>query len=917
MKNTYKAVLSFKGIDNLENARYIYGKLIKSDIDCYFDYENPNEILELGLKKATEDIYGKNSIYKIILLSNGYFTENSATLMEWNAINNYLKKCQDNNEKVILCSSIKLKFILENPFFSIYYSNIEKLCDALIDIITKDKECFYRYSKNNLNLMQDSDYLETLNKEFAKGTSFALSGPSGTGKTEFIKSIVRYSSFLKNYKAPIIYYNFDSDLVSQEWLVKDILISCKEKKDNEKALPFNLSKEYTLSEFGKKNQQYSNINMDIFNINIDKEYYVEAFSNYIDWLIKNSPDKVYLIFDNIQRCSLMLNDRFFKFISAKTNIVIIFIISTSKILNNSKEIIELFSQDIKFYNLPIIDDTTIKNIIRVKSQIGDDNAINQIALLSKQESNYNLKYIELLITFYKKYNFEILTIFKSSDIFKSLSDSKFKILYIFYVAKKSIDLEIIQNILNYKVKDIEELIELKCLKIDNNSIVSIAHDSIYDLINQYLLSWKFDKLTKYQRELQQIISTKFTQNSKLNNRQKLLLLDIYSRLINFSDKSWYDSLGIFADYISLLSSEQAYHTIIKIYNIVSNYEINPFEYLGNNILALLLEAFVRTARIREGICIISKLNMKNEKMLLMEAKLFVQNYEYTKVIKLLTTQISGEINLEILAVLCNALLHKRNDAKVKEYIELASNISNKNDYYYILLRNTGHLFDVDTAIINIDSARQYFKNKSFENATCCNNLGLQYIRRYLKFNNIEDLNKAKELFSKAFDIFSKMNEPEIYQSTFNMSLIETINSKYDIALNYIKSSMSSLSTDLIFDRIKFEISANCLQMLSGKISPKDCIKILETYNLSLEKEFSNREIDCWLKYQINFNITTIKNFIDNRNSIINKVDFSKKYFFDLNGNNFTYDDEYGAYIQCPYNGKNITLLFATSPHWRY
>ena len=67
------------------------------------------------------------------------------------------------------------------------------------------------------------------------------------------------------------------------------------------------------------------------------------------------------------------------------------------------------------------------------------------------------------------------------------------------------------------------------------------------------------------------------------------------------------------------------------------------------------------------------------------------------------------------------------------------------EYHYIILRNSGHLFDFQTAYENISKALEYFQsiNNAFVESTCLNNIGILYLYKGLEPSNIQI---AKKLF---------------------------------------------------------------------------------------------------------------------------------------------------------------------------
>lgn len=209
-------------------------------------------------------------------------------------------------------------------------------------------------------------------------------------------------------------------------------------------------------------------------------------------------------------------------------------------------------------------------------------------------------------------------------------------------------------------------------------------------------------------------------------------------------------LGILEKYINILYSKFRYFQICQLYRDLSH-NIKD----GDKIALLfpicsiiqILDSFQKTSCFSEGLAISKQLSCFYN-MELYKAKFLLQSYHYQEAIDVLKNRLN---NYESWSIYLNALQHLRRDCEVKENIlSLNSNPNQYSDieYYYIILRNSGHLFEFDKAVANLQQALEYFQslNNKFVESTCLNNIGILYL--YTSYNS-EHISIARKYFNQA------------------------------------------------------------------------------------------------------------------------------------------------------------------------
>ena len=362
-------------------------------------------------------------------------------------------------------------------------------------------------------------------------------------------------------------------------------------------------------------------------------------------------------------------------------------------------------------------------------------------------------------------------------------------------------------------------------------------------------------------------------------------------------------MGIISKYITLLHSSCYYSQICNMYSKLDEiqFEAGIETILLFPLITILhiLDAHQKTSEFFKGLEIVNSVN-KYYNVNLYHAKFLLQTYNYTEALNVLSGK---KDNYEAWSIYLNTLQHLRKDDTV--YNEVCNIIDTKFkfediEYYYVILRNSGHLFEPSIARKNISSAFEYFqeKNNEFAMATCYNNLGLTYL--YENSYDIKSISEARKHFNNAKSIMHRLSSNEEYQSLFNIGLSYTCEKNYSVAINFYKKAKKLIKDGLSFDIYKLNCNIILCRFLNNEIGIDECRDSLLDNYVDIENV-----PDKWLKLQYDFNLHTLDNFDDKKNVM-------REYPY-YTGNM----ELYGLYLDITHGDSINRFLFAPSPHWRY
>lgn len=356
-------------------------------------------------------------------------------------------------------------------------------------------------------------------------------------------------------------------------------------------------------------------------------------------------------------------------------------------------------------------------------------------------------------------------------------------------------------------------------------------------------------------------------------------------------------LGVLEKYINILYTKFRYFQICQLYRNLSH-SIKD----GDKIALLfpicsiiqILDSFQKTSCFSEGLTISNQLSSFYN-MELYNAKFLLQSYHYQKAIDTLENRLN---NYESWSIYLNALQHLRRDYEVKDKVNsLLENQYQYSDieYYYIILRNSGHLYEFDKAIANLQKALEYFQNLSnkFVESTCLNNIGILYLYQSQNEGNIYT---ARKYFKQARKIMHQLKSNEEYQSIVNIGVSYICEGNPKLALEYFECAQMIMPPSLAFDIVKLK----CNILICRYLINKEAIIYVREELLNLCSEAEDLP-DPWIKLLCIYNLYVLRD-----GDIVDLTSLQETYPGDIN--------LYGLILKTQDTKK---FMLGISPHWRY
>lgn len=626
------------------------------------------------------------------------------------------------------------------------------------------------------------------------------------------------------------------------------------------------------------------------------------FSEYLNYLGENSGLIIFI--DNIQYLPSNIVSEFYELVRHLENRIILF---TSYTLKNDMKITKKFidehklnssslSLDVKNITIEMFKDICQQNL-NPKEYLGMENRLEDFYGLVQ---NGNMREVDELIFQIKQKGVESITETPTLQGVKSLDNIKKDIVDLASLFPEGIKLSFIKKIVQYNQdctetqlhQSISNLCQMKYILIGENDTLRIEHEKISQASKINL-----ELAEEEERFVNLIHSCKKTFTDILyESVDDSDFVFCVNGLMEFEQQfNSLKHLGVIEKYIDILYKNFQYFQICQLYRNLSH-RVND----GNKIAFLfplhsivqILDSFQKTSNFTEGLEISHQLSVYYN-MELYTAKFLLQSYHYQMAINAIENRL---LNYESWSIYLNALQHLRRDDEVKDKIEyLLENPYKYPDieYYYIILRNSGHLFEFDKAIDNLQQSLEYFQNLQnvFVKSTCLNNIGILYL---YQDQSRENLSKARKYFKQAREIMSKINSNEEYQSIINIGVSYLCENNPEFALEYFESAQSILPTSLSFDIIKLKCNILICKYL---INAQD-ISTIRKGLLDLCSEAEELP-DPWIKLLCEYNLYILRN-----NGIPDHL--YENYPGNIN--------LYGLIIKNPHIDN---FMLGISPHWRY
>ncbi|HFR4093464.1 TPA: tetratricopeptide repeat protein, partial [Streptococcus suis] len=184
-----------------------------------------------------------------------------------------------------------------------------------------------------------------------------------------------------------------------------------------------------------------------------------------------------------------------------------------------------------------------------------------------------------------------------------------------------------------------------------------------------------------------------------------------------------------------------------------------------------------------GLAILNSLQQDNysKDLQLYYPRFQIQKYEFEEALKSLEKleNSSGTLLYKL-----NAYGHLGKDQDAIKLLNETMNSVEKDDFYYIILRNSAHYFPTKEATKNLELALDYFQRNEYQIpvATVYNNLGVVNIWDGQYDIALENINKAEK-------ILKKYDSNEIFEPYCNKSIIFLMNKNYQQSLEFINKSL--------------------------------------------------------------------------------------------------------------------------------
>lgn len=789
---------------------------------------------------------------------------------------------------------------------------------------------------NTLKHLERDEEIDIINyvEEHHNQGQIEILGFSGTGKTEIIKSsisIMHRGDFFDKYAiihfdasqlaencTDELFYNLliykllqksEPNEINQTYVSKkDAFLSFLEKSSYKEEVKNNAKRTLVTSlsllpTVGPLIYKLLNVTEDNTML---KEYQTNAyiFSEYLNYL---SLENGLLIFiDNIQYLSDKIVFDFYEIIRQLEGNVILF---TSYTLKDKEKITKKLLEKYKLNSENEIFE--IKNIsLSLFEKICKDNLSSKIYYDLSEQLDYfyelvqygNMREIDELIFQINQNGLESINDTPTLQGIKALDEIKKDIIDLTSMFPEGIKLSFIEQIVKYNhgcteaqlKQSISNLCKMRYILIGDNDTLKIEHEKITKASKENL---EFDAEEDRFVELIHSCTKVFTEIAYETIDDSDFVFCVKGLIGIEKQLNLIKHLGILEKYVNILYINYKFLQICQLYRNLSqstSYGSNISGLFPINSIIQILDAFQKTSNFSEGLEISNYLSSFYN-MDLYKSKFLLQSYHYQEAIDTIKPHLN---NYESWSIYLNALQHLRKDDEVRQNVRklIMHNIQYSDiEYYYIILRNSGHLFDFNDAIDNINQSLEYFIkiDNKFVESTCRNNIGILYLYHGDEPQNIHI---ARKYFLQAKKIMEQLRSNEEYQSNINIGVSYFCEGNYDLALEYFECAQKIVPDSLSFDRIKLECNILICKYIKSECSVDDTRKEL----LSLISKAEELP-DPWIKLLCTYNLLVL------RNGTISEWSKSLQ----------DYPGEINVYGLILKNKNLHNFMLGISPHWRY
>lgn len=727
---------------------------------------------------------------------------------------------------------------------------------------------------------------------------------SGSGKTELVKEA---SQRILNKKKDIyiLYLDVVNDKFISDDFFENLLKSSYYHTQFRRNICLSVPQKYSFSNYIKKNKMASLTLKHGFNFirslissvipnrsiidypweevatEVKEEIFEsDLFLRYFMNIAKKT--RVNIIIDNYQFLSEEIKVKFEDALNTVTKGISLTIINRT--INKSSYINEMGTLDkftLSVLNLTYLSEKECKNLLSTQIKDIDNAKLEQIWRLTKG----NYKEISLIINkISEDPTSEILSI---SDIYLNLSDIQRNILIISSIFPAGMTKDVVINYIKSIIEDkgeastaLNSLINAGFIYINGtaNDKVKISHESI---IRTILNQTEDSDLRIVTKNLKVYLERTIASMGK--SGELAYLIHCFVNISSIDELK--HNLDFIKELIEIEYKKNSYFYIVNL----SKKIIDLVEFLPEKYLHYILNSHQWTSNFKDGLHIFQKLKhlSYSNSFKLYYPRFLIQKYEFNEALeqleKLNTT--SGTLLYKL-----NAYGHLGKDSEALKLLDETISSVEKDDFYYIILRNSSHYYPFEQALENLKKSLKYFqiREKQIPTATIYNNLGVIYTWNRDYKNALKNLDISE-------NILKKYDSNEVFEPYCNKAIVYLMKNDCKNALKYIDKSLNNCPKALTLDLRMLKINELIIKLVSGVITLEDFRDLLKNF----EGDISLID-DPWYKFQVVYNLKQIVDISYNYNEmyIKNYEDGLTKYYILI------------AYEQ-------YTFCVGLSPNWRY
>ena len=279
-------------------------------------------------------------------------------------------------------------------------------------------------------------------------------------------------------------------------------------------------------------------------------------------------------------------------------------------------------------------------------------------------------------------------------------------------------------------------------------------------------------------------------------------------------------------------------------------------------------------------------------------KFLTQMYNFDQALELIDRlNISNEIVLYKLII----LQHKALDDKAKSIVDnMILNCTDKDKWYYLVLRNSAHYYNYEQAYANLNESLSFFNSNGtiFEQATIHNNLSVIQI-----WNGGKTFKEAEINVKQAINKHLIIQSNEIFEAYCNYSVLKYLQGDFRDAVNYIEMALDEVPSRLELDVIILSVNKLLYELALTEIDTNTALSSLQTIN--------NKPVitkDPWVKFQVEYNLLNLEKLIKGESQIVCNDYFTSKNKA-LTG--------FEVFTSLEINNSKMPISLSLSPNWRY